>query len=300
MKYTNLLISGGGIYGITIIGILNILDKYKILSDLKKYLGTSIGSIISLLLVISFSIDEIKIFINNFNFNLLTNKSDDSINMIDNLINNYGINNNYNLKLILENFLHKKNIKKNITFKELYELTNKELIINISCLNEWKSYYINHINYPDYIVVDTIVASCSIPIYFSPIKINDKYFVDGGLYNNRPTEYFSSDLNNTLIITHSLNIEFNTNINNLENYLFNLFVSKLDFNENKTLQQINNFKNVIIYNRDKNISPITLNLSNQDIEKLFNIGIKNGINFIKKNYYFKYFEKKKIHINNIY
>jgi predicted acylesterase/phospholipase RssA len=35
--------------------------------------------------------------------------------------------------------------------------------------------------------VDVLLASCSIPICFPPIKINDEWYIDGGVGNNTPT-----------------------------------------------------------------------------------------------------------------
>ena len=59
MRYTNLLISGGGIYGIMILGIIKYLQEYNILDNIKKYLGTSVGAIICLLLNIKYYINYI-------------------------------------------------------------------------------------------------------------------------------------------------------------------------------------------------------------------------------------------------
>lgn len=299
MKYSNLLISGGGIYGITILGIINTISKYNTLNNITKYLGTSVGSIICFLLILNYSLDDILKFIKNFNFELITSRENKNLNIFDNLINNYGFNNTNNLKLILENFLIGKNLKPNITFKELYLKTNKELIINISCLNDWTNYYINYKNNPNLNIIDTIIASCSIPIFFSPVKINEKYYVDGGLYNNRPIEFFNNELNKTLIITHYLEFS-NINLDNIQNYLINLFFSKLHFNENKTLNELYNLKNTIIYTKIDNISPVTFNLSDNDIENLYNLGTKFGLKFIKNNYYYKYYLKKNKPDNYIY
>ena len=41
-------------------------------------------------------------------------------------------------------------------------------------------------------VADAVAASCSIPIYFSPTKLNNNYHVDGGLLINRPNKIHDS------------------------------------------------------------------------------------------------------------
>lgn len=45
----------------------------------------------------------------------------------------------------------------------------------------WKSWKDNECN-----ILDMIVASCSAPLFFAPYKINDDWYVDGGLSSNSP------------------------------------------------------------------------------------------------------------------
>ena len=68
-----LCISGGGVKGISFLGALSyLLDKKHIdLNNIHTYIGSSVGSIISLLFVLGYSIDELIDFILNFNFEIL-------------------------------------------------------------------------------------------------------------------------------------------------------------------------------------------------------------------------------------
>lgn len=298
MKYTNLLISGGGIYGIMILGIIKYLQEYNILDNIKRYLGTSVGAIICLLLNIKYSISDIYEFINIFEIDLLIKDfSEHKINLLDSLINNYGLNNNNSLRCILENFLLAKNLKKDITFNELYLKTNKELIINVSCISNCKIVFFNYITNPNNKVIDIILISCSIPIFFYPTKIDNKYYVDGGLYDNTPIFYFKDELEKTLIISNQ-NKEFD-NINNFESYLTSLFFSKMDYNQYNNNIIINE-QNIIYFIKLNNINMIDFNLSQKDKKILFNNGEKIGLNYIKKNYYYIFYLKKNITFNNIY
>ena len=278
MTIQNLVISGGGIYGIMMIGIINNLDNYKLLKDVKKYLGTSVGSIICLLLNIDYNSYELEDFVFNFNFNLLIeNYSFNKINIFDNLIINYGLNDTKNMKYILENLLEFKNIDKNITFKDLYLHSNKELNINCSCLNTSEAVIFNHINNPNQKVVDIIVSSCSIPLLFTPSIINDKYYVDGGLYDNIMAEYFKNDLDNTILIT-SENIN-NFDFKNFENYFLNLLVSKFEYNNLLNKKYI--IENLIECKKISNINFWNFKLEKEDKIKLFESGQKCSLEFIK-------------------
>ena len=67
-KYDELIISSGGIKGISLVGALKKLSYYYPLNKIKYYTGCSIGSLISLLLNIDYTIDEIKNIFLNINF----------------------------------------------------------------------------------------------------------------------------------------------------------------------------------------------------------------------------------------
>ena len=287
MKFINFMISGGGIYGITMCGIIKMLDKYNLLKNIKKYLGTSVGSIICLLLIINYNIDEIIEFIINFDFNLLTISHN---NFIDNLNNKYAIYENKNIKFILNNLLIAKNIDHNITFNELFKITNKDLIINVSSINEYKNIFINHINYPNFKVVDIVIASCSIPFIFPPVIINNIYYVDGGLFNNIPLFYFNDEINKTISIfpkEHQL-----SQFNNFENYLINIIVSIINKNEIKY-----NSNDIIYFEFIDDIKFNKFHINLEDKQTLLHNGYNIGINFIKNNYYYEYYKKKNLNYN---
>ena len=273
----------GGIYGISMVGIIKQLKKYNFLINIKKYLGTSVGSIICLLLVIDYNIDEIIEFILNFDFNLLINNSN---NLFDNLYKNYGFYDNKNMRCILNNLLIAKNYNINITFKQLFDLTNKELIINVSCINKSNNIFINYKNYPNYNVIDMIIASCSIPFVFYPFKYDNNYFLDGGLYNNVPINYFENELETSIIIAPKENILLN--FDNFENYFINIIISLL----NKSNKIKFKLKNLIYFENYDEINFTKFDLNLNEKTKLYNNGLKKGESFIKENYYYKFFIEK--------
>lgn len=288
MKFKNLMISGGGIYGISMVGIIKELKKYNFLDNLKKFFGTSVGAIICLLLVVDYSIDEIIEFILNFNFKLLINNSN---NLFDNLSSNFGFYDNKNMRCILNNLLTAKNFNYNITFQELYNLTSKELIINVSCINKSHNLYISHNTYPNYNVIDIVIASCSIPILFYPFKYDNNYLLDGGLFNNIPINYFEDELEESIIIAHKQTELLN--FDNLENYLLNILISMYN-QSNKINYEV---KNLIFYENYNDINFTKFELDCDEKNKLFNNGLNIGKSFIKNNYYYKYFIEKKLNIN---
>jgi NTE family protein len=195
-KVKNLVISGGGISGIGILGILKYCDEYNILNDVENYVGTSIGSIISLLLIINYQYYDIYDFFKYFNLEKLINSVD-----IDNFFENYGFENSDKIIYVIKRLLGNKNISENITFNELYEISNKKLTITGVCLSDNNLYYFNHKLTPNMKVLTAIRISSSIPILFSPVKYDDKLWLDGGIIQNYPIEFCKNDIENTLGIS---------------------------------------------------------------------------------------------------
>ena len=82
--------------------------------------------------------------------------------------------------------------------------------------------YFNHINTPDCQVVDAILMSISIPFLFTPFKYENKLYLDGGLTNNYPIDYFKDNIDNTLGILVHTPINKCYDINNIEQYIYSI------------------------------------------------------------------------------
>ena len=73
------------------------------------------------------------------------------------------------------------------TFEEL----NIPFIVNATDLNEGKNVYFRSGK-----LLDCVIASASVPIFFTPTKIDGNLHIDGGMFCNLPT-----DFNGTLMKT---------------------------------------------------------------------------------------------------
>ena len=115
----NLVISGGGIHGISFLGAIKYLDENNILNDIEQYVGTSAGSMISLLLLIGYKYQELYDFCLSFDMEKIVDNPN-----LDNFLNNHGFESSNKLIYVIKRLLENKNISDTITFKELYELKN--------------------------------------------------------------------------------------------------------------------------------------------------------------------------------
>ena len=186
MEYDTICMSGGGIKGFAFIGALDYLNKKKIINidNIKNWVGTSIGSILAYAVVCGFSITEMENFIIEFDFT----KTNPDIS-IDNIFISHGISDGKRAEFILRSFIqHKFNID-DITFLELYKLTQKNLLIIGTNFTHAREELFSHNTTPDMSVVTAVRISMSIPVFFTPVLYNNCYYVDGSITNNFPIKH---------------------------------------------------------------------------------------------------------------
>lgn len=265
-----LCFSGGGIIGFSFIGVLDYLAKNnKInLELIKNYVGTSCGSMLAFLLSINYSIDELKEFILNFNFQVLINESD---NNIENLLINFGLDDGNKIIYMFQSFLKNKYNTLDITFKEHYELTNNNLIIIGTNYTKSSEVIFNYKNTPSMSIITAVRISISIPLIFTPVFYNDNCYIDGALVNNFPINH--CNIKNTIGI----------NIINKHNKLDNitLFITNcIGILMRKKYESLNIIN--ICELEDEICNPIDFNISKEKKNDLINLGYNIAEDYISK------------------
>lgn len=205
-----LVVSGGSIKGFTSLGCITKLKELKIINNLKVYCGTSVGSTICLLLLIGYEPYQIYQILYEIDLDILIEYDND---IIDDSC--FGISTSNPLINIIALLLKKKNIDPDITFKKLYELIPKKIIITGVCLNDLSLNYFSYETTPDMSVLLAIRISISLPFVFKPVSYNNKIWVDGGCLNDYPIEIFDNELEKVIGIYTCNN--YDTNILEFEN-----------------------------------------------------------------------------------
>lgn len=270
-KYKNIILSGGGTRGILHLGALKCLEEENCL-NLQTYVGTSVGAMISGLLAIGYNIQEIYDFILYFDFRTFKNISMSSI------LTDYGFDDGKIMIFILKKLIKNKVGNPDITLKELYEKTNKKLIIHSVCVNTKKSCFFDYENEPDMPVYLAIRMSISIPYLFTAVKYKDKLYVDGAIKDNYPMNIVNNeDLSNTIgLFIHSNNND--DTITNLEEYSMSIFNCLLD----NTAINSQKYKDNTIFLNATNLPIVDFNMEKDQKEKLFNIGYESAKKYIEK------------------
>jgi predicted acylesterase/phospholipase RssA len=275
----------------THIGFIQYLEtinfNYK---NIKGISGSSSGSIIALMFNLGFKSNEIIDIIGASKYNFLNKRN--MFFSIYNLIKHYGIVDSSYIKKYCDSVFEKKMLNPNITFEELYKITNIELVISGSNINKMRIEYFTHKTTPNMKIFDAIKISIAFPLVFKPVKYNDSYYSDGGLYDNLPLDYFDNNydkkytINSVALLSNNDNTLSDNNIktNNFSEFIYALLYSTWFNGTYKTLLIDNNIdpRVIIVPISDKTTSQFSV-LTQDEINEL----IKSGFDAT-----FKYFENK--------
>lgn len=267
MDYQILILSGGGVKGIAHLGALKVLENKKILDKITTFVGTSIGALICSLLVIGYTIDELTIFFNSLDLNVLIPKKL----KFKNLIEKYGFDDGKKLNYLINSLFEVKNFS-SPSFEELFSKTNKKLIITSTCINDKKLVSFSYESHPKMKVLTALLMSMAIPIYFIPTVFEEKIYIDGSCINHYPIELFSDDY--TKVIGVYLYDEYEEEkINNIIDFLLNT-IKSLMMGYNKTFPPKTTIQIPV-----KNISVVNFSITKKLKKKLFNLGFNSAFNF---------------------
>lgn len=201
--YDYLVLSGGGIKGISFVGAIHKLWEYGMVSDpngklkLKGIAGASAGSIVSSLLAIGYSPDELMNIVPSIDFEKIFDDKKGIIRDGLNVLTNWGVcPGNYILEL-MGILIEQKTGNKDYTISDLYKETGVELVIVVTNDSYKKTIYLHPRNpeeiYANIPIRVAIRMSMSIPFAFEPYQYNNCSFVDGGVLDNYPLHVFDGE-----------------------------------------------------------------------------------------------------------
>ena len=245
-----LILSGGGMRGAAHIGAIKALEEHGIIPT--HIAGTSAGAIVGALYAYRYNWEDILKFFRE-------------VNILD--IKKYALNKPGfidaekfypGFKTYLEN--------------DDFSVLKKELSITTTNILNGKLEIFNNGE-----LIKPVLASAAIPGIFSPVKINESYYVDGGTLNNFPVELLKSSCD--LIIGIYVNSfdsitikELKTSINVIERAFI---IKSVDEDSKK-------FKDC-----DVIVSPLGLNkfgiFDKKYLNDIFNIGYEATIKALEKN-----------------
>ena len=209
-NYKVLVLSGGGSKGVILLGMLHRLVNKKLfsneneknkdnerdrisdennlfinyLSGIEAFIGTSIGSIICLLLLITLTPVEILSYICTKDLSV-----DTKINILL-LISKCGI-------MSFDSFFDEiqKTTEERLgfipTMDELYKLFQKDFVCVTHNMTTDETVYIDYKSHPNLSCIEALKMSCNVPLIFEKYMYDKCFYIDGAISDNFPIEYAS-------------------------------------------------------------------------------------------------------------
>ncbi|MBR8749758.1 hypothetical protein IX317_001436 [Fusobacterium sp. DD29] len=189
-----LVLSGGGAKGAAHIGVLRVLEKYKVPVDM--VIGTSIGSIIGGMYSIGYTPDEIEKTVLNLDFfSLLNNSKDRKMKNIEEKT----INELYPFTVTIDKNMNL-SLPMGFTSGQKIYFQLKEIFARAESIHDFDKFPMRYraittnLNTGKEVVLSSgdlalsAFKSMAIPSFVEPVNDKGSYYVDGGVVNNFPIE----------------------------------------------------------------------------------------------------------------
>lgn len=164
-------LSGGGIRGFAHVGALTAMHKYGIKPEIIA--GTSAGSIVGALYADGYAPEEMYEIFRNLKLKKIASS-------------------NYFEGSLLKMTGLQKILKTHLRAKRFEDL-NMPLRIIASDIEEGKPRCFSTGE-----LIPAVLASCAVPIIFSPVEIDGHYYMDGGVFDNFPVKYIRKECRTVL------------------------------------------------------------------------------------------------------
>ena len=293
-KIKKISFSTGGIKGISFIGAVKALEERNIIDNIKYFSGSSVGSLIALLLSIGYKSDEMFTTLKRVNLDSLREIK------ITSILDTFGISDTNRLGKLVKFCLMEKGLSPQLTFKQLYEIKNNILVITGTNVNSRESHYFNYITTPNMSITTALKISMCIPFFFNAVKFNENIYVDGGLMDPLPSTYINefnekveintnsesknedenekkttNEIDEDIVLAININnslLKSCSKISDLETFAVSITACVLQ-KMNSLMKNVNKHKNIYQINLDtENYSAIDFNIKEDDILKLIDLG----------------------------
>lgn len=174
-----LVLSGGGVKGLAMLGAVEKLRSEGVLSKVRTVVGTSAGALIGTLVAthrdFRGALDVICThgYKPDFDFARLAS--------------GFGLDSGKSIESLATALLA--DLPPSITFADVRKMFGTTLIVCVTNVSKRRAEYLGPDTHPDMPVVLALRMTCSVPLYFSAVKFNDSWYVDGSIVDNFPCDW---------------------------------------------------------------------------------------------------------------
>lgn len=282
----HIVINGGGPLLINMYGALkqsNVLEMWKH-EHMESYYGTSAGAILATIMALKYDWDTLDNYIINrpwqqiLKFNILE---------IYDYYTNNGITDEKFIKEIFSPLLKAKDIDVDVTMETFAQITGVKLHLYATEFETFKVQEFSAEATPNVKVLDAVYASSALPILLKPIKIEDKFYIDGSIYMNYPIAKClerNSDPQTILGIKNAFTLNATSEINNMNmfdylSYIMNaMFIKAQSCEMNSNRDQIKEITITSTFNDLSNFFKMAS--SSEERRNAINRGIADAIKLL--------------------
>jgi len=269
----SIVLSGGGTRCISFVGGLLYLKRTGVLEGVNKWYCCSAGALIAVLFSLNMRENAILEFVHEFDFTKSRDfNAEDILSMGETL----GLDKGFALRKLIVRLLesiHKDSSR--WTLQEFKEATGNDVHYFISNVSLSTPFYASAASHPDLFVLDAVYATMAIPFYFCPYRDlkTGHIWCDGMLGGNFPWKYIPEKEKRDAI-----GFYFPQRPVPAKPEIFDYLNSIISFRNNFEQKQIcNDWADNIISIPTSDFPSIALDLSKEDREHLYQVGLKEVV-----------------------
>lgn len=188
MPIKHLVLPGGGAASVRLLGAIKKLHEHGVWNEenIESIHSVSAGTLISVLIALKFDMQTIVDYMigrpwdNVFQISL-TNFFD--------VFAKKGFFGTETIVTFIKPFFNTKDISLDITMQQFYELTGVKLFFYTVEINTFKLITVSNDTFPDLQVLKAVHMSAAYPVLLSPVTMDGKCYVDGGIITNYPISH---------------------------------------------------------------------------------------------------------------
>ena len=275
-EFDTIVMSGGSINGITILGALQYLKDKNLINNIKNYIGTSIGAVLSYLLIIGYTPVEVIVYLCT-HYQLFERLK--CFNIV-NASRGEGAVSFSSISDELEKMTIDK-VGKVLNMGDLEDRFEKKFMCITYNTTKSKAEYLSGENTPDLPCLTAIRMTCNLPLVFEAYKYGDSFYIDGGLVNNFPLDIAEKMGSKVIGIFLSYDIsEDNPNRNLLEFIYKLLYVPIADSTASKVLNKLDS--STIIELKTGNMNFFNFDVTSKMKLEMFSVGYEETKKFFEE------------------
>ncbi len=275
-EFDTIVMSGGSINGITILGALQYLKDKNLINNIKNYIGTSIGAVLSYLLIIGYTPVEVIVYLCT-HYQLFERLK--CFNIV-NASRGEGAVSFSSISDELEKMTINK-VGKVLNMGDLEDRFEKKFMCITYNTTKSKAEYLSGENTPDLPCLTAIRMTCNLPLVFEAYKYGDSFYIDGGLVNNFPLDIAEKMGSKVIGIFLSYDIsEDNPNRNLLEFIYKLLYVPIADSTASKVLNKLDS--STIIELKTGNMNFFNFDVTSKMKLEMFSVGYEETKKFFEE------------------